>query len=193
MSGQFAQLRSFLTLGTDSIRDKANEHVVIVYTRIYNCSMFVLDVCKTLDKSKVKYAVVGGYALALHGIVRATMDVDLVIQISKNQLNRLQSSLKLLNLTSRLPIEADQVFEFLDEYIHNRNLIAWSFVDYQDPSKVVDILLTEDIKNLKVKKISVAGQKIAVASLEDLLRMKEKSNRPKDALDIESIKLKLKG
>ncbi len=45
--------------------------------------MFLFDVCKSLDKAKIGYAIVGGYALALHGIVRATMDVDLVIQIKR--------------------------------------------------------------------------------------------------------------
>lgn len=38
--------------------------------------MFVLDVTDALLKRKIRFALVGGYALALHGIVRATMDVD---------------------------------------------------------------------------------------------------------------------
>lgn len=32
------------------------------------------------------------------------------------------------------------------EYIENRNLIAWSFVDYQNPSRQVDILITKDLR-----------------------------------------------
>ncbi len=154
--------------------------------------MFLFEVVRCLDKAKVKYAIVGGYALALHGIVRATIDVDLVIQISKSQLNFLEKALNSINLTSRIPVGANEIFEFREEYIKTRNLIAWSFVDYKDPSRVVDVLLTENLKALKVQKITVSGQKITVASLKDLLRMKELAHRPKDLLDIESIKAKLK-
>lgn len=153
--------------------------------------MFLFEVCKTLDKSRVKYAVVGGYALALHGIVRATMDVDLVIQINKSQLNMVEKALNSINLTSRIPVNADQVYDFLDEYIKNKNLIAWSFIDLRNPSKVVDILLTENLKNIKTKKISISSQKIVVASLKDLLAMKKKSSRPKDLIDIDEIEKKL--
>jgi predicted nucleotidyltransferase len=77
------------------------------------------------------------------------------------------------------------------EYIEQRNLIAWSFVDYQNPSRQVDILITEDVANLKIEKISVGGRKIPVASLNDLLAMKLKASRPQDLVDIENIRKKL--
>jgi hypothetical protein len=34
--------------------------------------MFFSELIQTLDRRKIAYAVVGGYALALHGIVRRT-------------------------------------------------------------------------------------------------------------------------
>jgi len=45
--------------------------------------MFLYEVTEALDKKKLKYAVVGGYALALHGLVRATMDVNWRLLASK--------------------------------------------------------------------------------------------------------------
>jgi hypothetical protein len=38
--------------------------------------MFILKVVKALNAYKVHYAVVGGYAVALHGAVRGTVDLD---------------------------------------------------------------------------------------------------------------------
>jgi len=52
--------------------------VYMVYTYI----MFILKVCESLSNAKIKYAIVGGYAVALHGVVRGTVDVDLLIEIS---------------------------------------------------------------------------------------------------------------
>ena len=36
-------------------------------------------VCALLNAARVRYAVVGGFAVALHGVIRATKDVDILI------------------------------------------------------------------------------------------------------------------
>ncbi len=38
--------------------------------------MFYLDLFKALEKHKVRYLLVGGLAMNLHGVPRATMDVS---------------------------------------------------------------------------------------------------------------------
>ena len=43
--------------------------------------MFYLDLFGALAQHDVRYVVVGGLALNLHGVERATMDVDLVIAL----------------------------------------------------------------------------------------------------------------
>ncbi|OYZ13672.1 MAG: hypothetical protein B7Y39_17100 [Bdellovibrio sp. 28-41-41] len=153
--------------------------------------MFLYEVIDSVESVKIKYAIVGGYALALHGIVRATMDVDLVLSLSLKDFELIEKAFLKIHLKSRLPIRAQDVIKMRKEYIEQRNLIAWSFVDYQNPTRQVDILITEDIANLDVEKISVGGRKIPVASLQDLLKMKLKAGRPQDLLDIENIRNKI--
>ncbi len=153
--------------------------------------MFLYEVIDSVESVKIKYAIVGGYALALHGIVRATMDVDLVLSLSLKDFELIEKAFQKIHLKSRLPIRAQDVIKMRKEYIEKRNLIAWSFVDYQNPTRQVDILITEDIANLDVEKISVGGRKIPVASLQDLLKMKLKAGRPQDLLDIENIRNKI--
>lgn len=77
------------------------------------------------------------------------------------------------------------------EYMENRNLLAWSFVDYKNPARQVDILIHKDWRKIKKVKISVERRKIMVASLEELLKMKIEAGRPQDLIDIESIRVKL--
>jgi hypothetical protein len=124
--------------------------------------MFLYEVINSVESVKVKYAIVGGYALALHGIVRATMDVDLVLSLTLKDFELVEKAFQKIHLKSRLPIRAQDVIKMRNEYIEQRNLIAWSFVDYQNPSRQVDIL-----------------------------NMKLKAGRPQDLLDIENIRNKI--
>lgn len=153
--------------------------------------MLLYEIADAFEQANIKYSLVGGYALALHGIVRATVDVDFVLNLKLADFENAEKVLAKLGLQSRLPIRAQDVIQMRKEYIENRNLLAWSFVDYKNPARQVDILIIHDLKNLKTEKISVAGRKIVVASLEELLKMKTTAGRPQDLVDISSIKEKL--
>ena len=153
--------------------------------------MFLFEVTDAFEQSKLQYAIVGGFALALHGIVRATMDVDLVINLKLKDFERAEKLLTDLGLHSRLPVRANEVFKMRREYVENRNLIAWAFVDYQNPSRQVDIIITEDRATLKTRKVRVGHRTISVADLDALAKTKKVAGRPKDLIDLESIRTKL--
>ncbi len=150
--------------------------------------MLLLSVARALDRTRVPYALVGGYAVALHGAVRGTVDVDLVIRLRESDFVRAERALKSLGLQSRLPVTASEVFRYREEYIRNRNLTAWSFVNPVLPSEIVDVILTEDLAKMSVKKVKVGGQTVRMASIEDLVRMKRASGRPQDLEDIEALR-----
>lgn len=153
--------------------------------------MLLYEVTDAFDSVRLKYVLVGGYALALHGLVRATMDVDFVLSLKQGDFELAEKVLGKIGLQSRLPIRAQDVIKMRKEYIENRNLLAWSFVDYKNPSRQVDILITKDLRELEVEKISVGGRKINVISLKELLKMKTEAGRPQDLIDVKNIKEKL--
>lgn len=146
--------------------------------------MLILDVTQAFESNKLPYVVVGGYALALHGIVRATVDVDLVVSLKEEHLVKAEALLNALALQSRIPVRAKDIAQFHEEYRKNRNMIAWSFVDFKDPSRQVDLLVYPPLGKLKVQTVSVYGKKLKVASIKSLLEMKKLANRPEDQLDI---------
>lgn len=146
--------------------------------------MFLLDIVRRFEEEKIPYLLVGGYALALHGIVRATMDVDLVVSLKEADLTKAEKILNGLGLQSRIPVRAKDIAQFHEEYRKDRNLIAWSFVGFRDPSLQVDLLLHPPIRSLKGETISVHGTKVRVAAKQLLLEMKRAANRPEDQLDI---------
>ena len=150
--------------------------------------MFLLQLIEALDNNRIRYALVGGYAVALHGVVRGTVDVDLAIRINKGEFRKTEKALNGIGLKSLLPVTADDVFTYREEYIRNRNMKAWSFVNPDKAGEVVDILITEDASDLKTVTKTIASRKVRVAAIPELIRMKTGTGRPQDEVDIKALK-----
>ncbi len=153
--------------------------------------MLIYEITDEFERHKIKYAIVGGYAMALHGLVRATVDIDFVLKLTQTDFETAEQILLNLGLQSRIPVRAKDIISMRKEYIDNRNLIAWSFVDYKNPTRQINILITKDLSEIETVKIKVGQKKISVVSLKDLLEMKQESGRPQDLVDIKNIELKL--
>jgi len=150
--------------------------------------MFLLKLLRALKAAKLDYALVGGYAVALHGAVRGTVDIDLVLKQNQRAYTTLEKVLNQLGLVSKLPVTGREVFNFRDEYIKNRNLTAWCFTNPNNPIEIVDIIITHDLKDIKKKIISFQDLKIKIASIDDLIKMKSKSQRKQDQEDVKALK-----
>jgi len=149
--------------------------------------MFIYKVAEALKKERVKFAVAGGYAVALHGAVRGTLDLDIVIERGESSFIGAEKALGNIGLVSRLPVTASEVFRFREEYIKNRNLVAWSFWNPAEPSEIVDIVITEDLKKMDAATVKADGHLIPVLSRESLIAMKRRSARPQDLEDIRAL------
>ena len=149
--------------------------------------MFYLEVFKELNKNGISYAVVGGMAVSLHGAVRGTVDLDLIALIDRKNFKKLELALHRIGLQSKLPITAENVFDYRKEYIENRNLIAWSFTNPTNPTQIVDIIITEDLADQSVQKIKIGTIKVPLLSKSDLIKMKLKSGRKQDLEDIRAL------
>jgi len=149
--------------------------------------MFIKQVITAFQKFQVKYAVVGGVAVALHGAIRGTVDIDFVIQLDRSQFEAAERALLSIGLQARLPVTATDVFDFRDEYIRNKNLMAWSFYHPSNPLEMVDILITQDLKTVKTVDKKVDRMIVKVVSIPDLIAMKKQAGRPQDLEDIKAL------
>ena len=149
--------------------------------------MFIHNICQALDKAKVPYAIVGGYAVALHGAMRGTVDVDVAIQWSLKNLQNAENALKQMGLVSRIPVNSENLFHFRDEYIEKRNLIAWNFYDPLNPVNQVDIIINYDLSQGSAKTIQTSIGKIKILAMLDLIKMKKASGRPQDLEDVKAL------
>lgn len=146
--------------------------------------VFLEKLCSAFTKAGIDYGLVGGHAVALHGAVRGTVDVDFVFKWEKETLVLAEQVLSKLGLISRLPINANDVFEFRDEYINNRNLIAWNFYHPEDASQQVDIIINYNLNVQDIVSINTAHTTISLLAKKPLIKMKRAAGRPQDLEDV---------
>lgn len=150
--------------------------------------MNILDrVIDSLQQEKVPYAIVGGFAVALHGAPRGTMDLDCIIEHTESSFTACERALKGIGLVPRLPVTVQEVFQFREEYIQRRNLIAWSFYNPTQQLEVVNIIITHDLRTLRTVAKNYGVKKLRILSLADLINMKRASGRPQDLEDIKML------
>jgi len=149
--------------------------------------MLLQRLARAFQKEGLSFAVAGGYAVALHGAVRGTVDVDVVLKFARRDFLAAEKIFKSLGLISRLPVDAGQVFDFREDYIKNRNLIAWSFHNPANPAEIVDVIITHDLNKMKIARIKLGNDVIPIVSRRDLIAMKTKSGRPQDIEDVKAL------
>lgn len=152
--------------------------------------MYYFEILSELYKKKIKYLVVGGLAVNLYGVPRATHDIDLIISTEKSNITALNAVLKNLGYVPRLPVDPEDLAdpEKVKDWVENKNLKAFSFHHKKDGYKVIDILLVhpldfgESFRGRTVKKVK--GIEIYLAPLDDLIETKKAAGRPQDLSDI---------
>lgn len=144
---------------------------------------FVEKICRALEDAGVRFALVGGYAVALHGAPRGTIDVDVALHWTQQDLVRAEAALKDIGLASSLPVTARDVYGRRDEYIQSRNLVAWNFRNPDAPLEQVDIIINYDLKGKSTKAVEMPQTIIPVLSVDDLIEMKRLSGREQDIED----------
>ncbi|MEK6622610.1 MAG: hypothetical protein AABZ13_09015, partial [Planctomycetota bacterium] len=99
--------------------------------------MFYFEVFNAFYQEKVQYLVVGGLAVNLHGVPRVTYDIDIIISTDRNNVLKLNRTLKNLGYVPRLPISPDDMADekILKDWTENRNMKAFSFYHKKENHK----------------------------------------------------------
>lgn len=148
---------------------------------------FIHRICAALEDRGVDYAIVGGHAVALHGAVRGTVDVDLALLWDLETVRKAVDALTDIGLRSRLPLDAEEVVRFRDEYVERRNLIGWNFQNPDNLAEQVDIVINYDLKGKHLETRQTAAGPIRILGLRDLIEMKKAAGRPQDLEDAKAL------
>ncbi len=136
-----------------------------------------------LERNGVDYVLIGSMAMAAHGLVRATRDLDFFVSPQPENVARLKRTLK--ELYDDDP-NVDQISaeELAGEY---------PAVEYVPPhgEYSIDILTRLEAfsyETLEFEELRLDGIRIRVATPAMLYRMKKDTVRPQDRLDAETIR-----
>ena len=135
------------------------------------------QVCAALNEESARYLVIGGIACILHGYVRATTDVDILVERSAENIRRVLDALSAVGygFAKEFTVEdilAKPITIIGDDPAVDIFQVAWS-VKYDqavDRSSVVE----------------VDGVRIPLIGLDDLIATK-RTGRPLDTADVEAL------
>jgi len=150
-------------------------------------------VLAALEKRNVRYLVVGGVAVVLHGYVRFTADLDLVLALDPPNIIAAMEAVTSLGYRPRAPVAA---LDFADpgkrrEWIREKGLTVLGLWSPEHPATEVDVFVEEpfsiDEALARATRAQLGTNTITVASIPDLIELKRKAARPKDLEDIEKL------
>ncbi len=151
------------------------------------------EILREFQKQRIKYVLVGGMALNILGSMRSTADMDILVEMSDQNLRKVIKTLTKNGYRVKQPVDpmgmADEVTR--RDWIQNKHMKAFNF--YKDQElKEVDIIIETPVSYEKARKTALTVKcgrlTLPVISIEHLITMKRKSNRPVDKLDIQDLK-----
>ncbi|HVT45561.1 MAG TPA: DUF6036 family nucleotidyltransferase [Thermoanaerobaculia bacterium] len=142
----------------------------------------LLALCKALNAERVRYVLIGGFAVILHGFVRATKDIDLLVDASPENVQRLKRAMAVLPDNAIASIEDDEVDKYRVVRIADEIV-----VDLMKEACGVTYA-TASGGGIEIR--SVEGVDIPIGSKELLIETKQ-TVRPSDAADVQFLQLRL--
>jgi len=155
--------------------------------------MYYENVFRSLQKNNIRYAVAGGVALVLHGIVRFTADLDLIVDLEADNLKRFVQAITGLGYKPRNPVPAEDFInpDIRKAWKRDKSMEVFSFVDPAQQMTLIDVFIEEKIPFREVLQeivpMAAKGITIPVVSLRHLKRLKQAAGRPQDIADIAAI------
>lgn len=156
--------------------------------------MYYFDILAALAQYHIRY-LVGGLAVNLHGIPRMTQDIDLIVSVNPENIEKLCSTLKTLGYIPRLPVNPLDMANpsVLNDWIENRHLKAFSFYHSKENYRVVDIVLVHplDFEAAFSRRtmVSIQNIELSLLAIADLITMKEFAGRQQDLADIAMLRI----
>jgi tRNA nucleotidyltransferase/poly(A) polymerase len=134
----------------------------------------------SLQQHNVKYVVIGGIAAVLHGVPRATFDLDILIEATSENAQRLLAALETARfgtvaLTSVEDLLAHEITIFRD----------WVQVDVQTSTPGIEF--ANAWRNRET--LNYQGQEFYVVCKADLIASKRAAGRAKDLEDVRLLEL----
>src|SRR3954470_6182830 len=104
---------------------------------------YLKEMLMTLTEYGVKFVVGGGVAWALQGVERVTLDLDIAVELTRENLTHLREAVEKLGLHSRVPVSLLDIGdpEFVRSMLTEKGALVFSLEDFSKPLRRLDIFL----------------------------------------------------
>lgn len=147
-----------------------------------------------LRDANVRYLVAGGLAVNAHGYLRATGDIDLIIQLKPDNVIPAFRALASLGYHPIVPVTAEQFADEMQrrQWIKEKGMTVLSLYSDQHPFSNVDIFVKEPFDFDSEYEKALIGELspdlfVRFVSIPALIDMKRLASRPRDLDDIEHL------
>ncbi len=155
--------------------------------------IFYEEVFRAFQKQKVKYVLVGGIAVNLLGSMRSTADLDILVEMTDDNLKKIVRILKRQGYRVKQPVDPMKIADRAtrEDWIQKKHMKAFNFYK-EDELKEVDIIIESAVSFEEARKgvirIRVDDLMLPVISIDKLIKMKQKTDRAIDKLDIRELR-----
>jgi hypothetical protein len=156
--------------------------------------MFYLDLFRALSDHQVRYLLVGGLAMNLHGVPRMTMDVDLVLAMDEDNLGRFIDCARSLGLTPQAPVPLAALKDAGQrrQWVEQKHMIAFGLNPAAPAAPTVDVLISPaidiDAALGRAQTRQVENVPVTLAAIEDMIALKTAAGRRQDLDDLEHLR-----
>ncbi len=156
------------------------------------------QVLSALSNRNVRFIVVGGVAVNAHGFQRFTQDLDLALDLSKENVEVALEVFEGLGFRPRVPVQmADFLnLELRKKWISEKGMKVFTLISDRLNGLIVDIFAEDPFPFAETLAKSFtddlgadAAITIPFLDLESLIAMKIESGRPNDLRDVEELRL----
>lgn len=153
------------------------------------------NVLVALNQADVRYLIVGGVAVVLHGHLRATKDLDLVIQLEPGNLLGALQAFDTLGFQPLVPVKIEDFAKpkNREAWIREKNMMVFSLWHPENPTQKIDLFVEEpfdfEAVYARASTKSLSTTSVPVVSLDDLMEMKRAAGRPQDVADLETLRI----
>ena len=155
--------------------------------------MSMFETLQRLLDAEVDFVLVGGLAVALHGYQRVTLDIDLVLAMSPENLRRFIEIAKSDGLRPIIPVPIEALAdpELIERWHREKGMLAFALRGENLSKCVIDVLVKSPVPYDQMRRdavlVPVGPLNVPVASIEHLIAMKTGTGRSKDQIDIEEL------
>src|SRR5258707_8248880 len=149
----------------------------------------VRTILSALNDANVRYLIVGGLAVVAHGYVRFTQDIDLVVQLERENVLRAMNALTSIGYRPLIPVDAAQFADqtLRQQWRDEKGMIVFQMLNPQRESTRIDIFVAEPFafeeEFESAKRHNWADMQAPVLRIEALIAMKQVTGRPQDLAD----------